>query len=63
MRISKFLFPAILIAVLGCLLYLIVERGAFSMNQVVSTSALIASKPLIDSQVPKETATATFAMG
>lgn len=63
MRIPKFLFPAILISVFGSVLYLVVERGALSMNQGVSASAVITSKPLIDSQVPKETATATFAMG
>jgi len=61
MRISKILFPVMLIAAFGGILYCVVERGAFSMNQ--SNSALTTSKPLIDTQVPKEVATATFAMG
>ncbi len=61
MRISKILFPMMLIAAFGGVVYLVVERGAFSMCQ--SSSAFITSKPLIDTQVPKEVAVATFAMG
>jgi len=61
MRISKILFPVMLIATFGSVLYLVIEKGAFSMNQ--SDSDLMDSKPLIDTQVPKGVATATFAMG
>jgi hypothetical protein len=62
-RLLKLLFPAMLITALGAVLYIAIERGAVPVNKSASASSSVSPKPLIDMQVSKETATATFAMG
>jgi hypothetical protein len=53
----------LLVLVAGIAAYFIVERGQHDMNPNAFASSPDASKPLIDTLAPKQTATATFAMG
>ncbi len=57
------IFLLVLAAGAAAYFYFFSERGQHAMRRsgLVSTSGL--SRPLIDSAQPKETATATFAMG
>jgi hypothetical protein len=63
LRITKFLFLAMLVSAMGSVMYLAAERGAPGMRQNALASDNVSSKPLIDTQVPKQVATATFALG
>jgi hypothetical protein len=62
LRISMILFLAALIFAIGGVLYL-AERGTIDMKQGAFASDTANSIPLIDTQIPKQLATATFAMG
>jgi len=57
------LLIAILVLVIGSAVYLVVGRGDLVMKQFAFASDTVPSMPLIDTQVPKQIATATFAMG
>ncbi len=62
-RISSLLFLIMLVVAVGSVLYIATERGTLDMKQGAFASDIVYSKPLIDTQVPKKLATATFAMG
>lgn len=62
-RIAMLLFLVILVVAVGSVLYIATERGALDMKQGAFASDIVYSKPLIDTQVPKKVATATFSMG
>lgn len=53
----------LLVLVAGTAAFIAIERGQHTMNTNAFASSLHASKPLIDTLAPKQTATATFAMG
>lgn len=61
-RNSEILLLMVLVVALGSTLYH-TERWIPAMNQNVFASDTVPSKPLIDAQLPKQAATATFAMG
>ena len=63
LRISMLLFLIILILAIGSALYLATKRGILDMKQSAFASDTANSKPLIDTQVSQQVATATFAMG
>jgi hypothetical protein len=58
-----FLFLVMLVLAIGSALYFATERGTLDMKQSAYAYDTVSSKPLIDTQVPKCVATATFAMG
>jgi len=62
-RIPALLLLISLIVVIGNALYPATERWIPTMKQNVFASQTVPSKPLIDTQLPKQMATATFAMG
>jgi hypothetical protein len=62
-RISMPLFLVMLVLAIGSVMYIATERGTLDMKQGAFASDIVYSKPLIDTQVPKKLATATFAMG
>jgi len=62
LRNPKSLLLVVLAMALGSVLYH-AERLIPDMKRNVFASDTIPSKPLIDSQLPKQVATATFAMG
>ena len=61
-RNPELLLLMVLIVVIGSALYH-AERWISAMNQNVFASDTVPSKPPIDTQLPKQVATATFAMG
>jgi hypothetical protein len=63
LRISMLLFLVMIVLATGGVLYLASERGSLDMKQSAFASDTVSSQPLIDTQVPKHIATATFAMG
>jgi hypothetical protein len=63
LRISMLLFLIMLVLAIGSALYLATKRGTLDMKQSAFASDTATSKPLIDTQVPQQVATATFAMG
>jgi hypothetical protein len=62
-RILLLLFLIMLVAAVGSVLYIATEGGTLDMKQGAFASDIVYSKPLIDTQVAKKVATATFAMG
>jgi hypothetical protein len=52
-----------LVAAIGNAIYPATEGWMPAMKQKVFASDAVPSKPLIDTQLPKQMATATFAMG
>jgi hypothetical protein len=63
LRISLLLFLMVPVLAIGGVTYRAVERGARDMKLSTYASDSLASRPLIDVQVPNDQATATFAMG
>jgi hypothetical protein len=63
LRISILFFLVLIVLSIGSVMYLASERGKADMKQSVFAANTVVAKPLIDTQVPKQTATATFAMG
>jgi hypothetical protein len=63
MRLSTLLFPMLAVLAIGGLLHQATEGGMLNMKQSAYASDALTSKPLIDTQVPKMPATASFAMG
>jgi hypothetical protein len=63
LRISILLFLVLIVLSIGSVLYLASERGQVDMKQSAFAANTVIARPLIDTQVPKQTATATFAMG
>ena len=63
MRISAILLLMILVVVIGNAIYPATEGWIPAMKQNVFASHTVPPKPLIDTQQPKQVATATFAMG
>jgi hypothetical protein len=61
-RNSELLLLMVLVVALGSALYH-TERWIPAMKQNVFASDTVPSKPPIDTQLPKQMATATFAMG
>jgi hypothetical protein len=57
------LFLIMLVVAVGSVLYIATEEGTLDMKQGAFASDIVYSKPLIDTQVAKKVATATFAMG
>jgi hypothetical protein len=55
------LFVLVLVAAIA--FYFLLERGKHIMRTNVLAAASAAAKPLIDTIVPKQIATATFALG
>ncbi|HYA88673.1 MAG TPA: hypothetical protein VEI57_16635 [Nitrospirota bacterium] len=63
MRISAVLFLMVLVAAIGNASYPATDGWIPAMKQNVSASQKVPSKPPIDTQLSKQVATATFAMG
>ena len=63
LRIPKLLLLTVLAAALGSASYTATERWIPAMKPNVFASDAVPAKPLIDTQLPKKVATATFAMG
>jgi hypothetical protein len=61
-RNSKLLLLMVFVVAIGSVMYH-AERWIPAMKQNIFASDTIPSKPLIDTQLPKQVATATFAMG
>jgi hypothetical protein len=63
LRISTLLLLTVLVKAIGSAPYTATERWIPAMTQNVFASDTAVAKPLIDTQLPKVVATATFAMG
>ncbi len=63
LRNTTLLLLVMLVVSIGSALYPATERWIPAMKQNVFAYDTMPSKPLIDTQLPKQTATATFAMG
>ena len=63
LRISIILLLVVIVLSIGSVMYLASERGKVDMKQSAFAANAMFAKPLIDTQVPKQTETATFAMG